>query len=396
MGMIDLLLETDLNAEQKEYASTTRMCADRLLEILNATLDYSSLCSGSVELEEYEFSLSDALETAAAEHAADARAKNLTLSLNIDHSVPQALLGDARRLRQMLSQLIGNAVEFTHEGRVDVSAKADNERLSIHIRDTGIGIESGKLSAIFESFHQLDRGLARSYPGLGLGLPIARKIAMLFGGDIMVKSAPGVGSEFTVAFPLRTPPESEPRKTPADNAFTAAVRRPNILLVDDNEVSQLIITRVLSRRGCRVHCVGLGADAIEAAGRILYDLVLMDLHMPGMDGLETTHRLRDMRGYAHAPIIALTANASDQVREQCKAEGMQGFVSKPVHGPELVAYIERQLGPVGGPATLSIFADRFARALLGLLGFLEFLALLAKHCLAAELDLVAFEGQNLD
>ena len=209
------------------------------------------------------------------------------------------------------------------------------------MRDTGIGIDNEKLDVIFESFRQLDRGLSRSYSGLGLGLAIAQKIATLFGGGITVQSTPGLGSEFTVRFPLRTAVEVE-SKSPADVGVNPA-SRPAILLVEDNAVSQMVITRLLARHGFHVHCAGSGAKAIEAARSASYDLVLMDLQMPEMDGLEATNRLRGIAAYEDTPIIALTANASDEVRELCKAEGMQGFIAKPVHGPELIAHIERYL-----------------------------------------------------
>jgi len=341
IGMTDLLLETRLDAEQREYVSSARLCAESLLEILNATLEYSALASGIQVLDQYEFSLSEALEMAVAEYVTRAKAKGLKLYLTYSERLPETIVGDARRLRQMVSQLIANAVKFTNEGQIEVTATrtGDNE-LRVAVHDTGIGIEPGMLGVIFDSFRQADLGLARSHSGLGLGLALAQRIAVLFGGEITVESQVGIGSTFAVRVPLQLPAETpEPEPSP-DGAEAPPWTVP---LVEDNKVSQTVISHLLRRSNVGVHCADSGTDALQAAAALCFDLVLMDLQMPELDGLETATLLRKLPGYDKVPIVALTANYSDVYREMAKERGMQGFLSKPVQRAELLATIERLL-----------------------------------------------------
>ena len=208
IGMTDLLLETTLDGEQRDYVASARSCAESLLELLNVTLEYSEVASGAHKLEEYEYSLRDAIETTVAEYTPRARAKGLRLLFTMDADLPQTIVGDARRLRQMLSQLLANAVKFTSEGHIEVVTTRDGQNLCIAVRDTGIGIAPDKLGLIFESFQQADSGLARSHAGLGLGLALAQRLAALFGGRILVESAEGTGSTFTITFPIRVAHET--------------------------------------------------------------------------------------------------------------------------------------------------------------------------------------------
>ena len=343
IGMTDLLLETTLDGEQREYVSATRLCAESLLEILNATLEYSALTSGLPVLDEYEFSLSEALEMAVAEHMTRARAKGLRLCLTYDENLPETILGDARRLRQMVSQLIANAVKFTNEGQVEVVATAATEgTLSVAVRDSGIGIPSERLECIFDSFRQADQGLARSHSGLGLGLALAQRIAELLGGGITAESQVGVGSIFTIRLPLRVPAAAVEVRTPAAVTDQDGPEH-MVLVVEDNKVSQTVISHVLKRHGIGVHCADSGAEALQAAAALRFDLILMDLQMPDLDGLETTSMIRKLPDYEKTPILALTANYSDVYREMAKERGMQAFLSKPVQGSELISAITRFL-----------------------------------------------------
>jgi CheY-like chemotaxis protein len=343
IGMTDLLLETTLDGEQREYVSATRLCAESLLEILNATLEYSALTSGLPVLDEYEFSLSEGLEMAVAEHITRARAKGLRLCLTYDETLPETMLGDAQRLRQRVSQLIANAVKFTNEGQVEVVATAAPEGgLALAVRDTGIGSPSERLECIFDSFRQADQGLARTHSGLGLGLALARRIAELLGGGITVESQVGVGSTFTIRLPLLTRAAAQEVKASVPEGDEDKPEH-MVLVVEDNKVSQTVISHVLKRHGIGVHCADSGAEALQAAAAQKFDLILMDLQMPELDGLETTSMIRKLPDYEKTPILALTANYSDVYREMAKERGMQAFLSKPVQGSELMAVITRFL-----------------------------------------------------
>jgi CheY-like chemotaxis protein len=339
IGMADLLAETELTPEQREYVASTRSCAEHLLSILNATLEYAAIAAGTLLLDEYEFSVAEALEQAVAEHAQKARQKGLALVLFHDERLPVTVVGDARRFRQVVSHLIANAVKFTTQGHVHVHAVAlGPDQITISIEDTGIGIDPGNLVLVFETFRQLESGLGRNYSGLGLGLALADKLTRLLGGAITAESAVGVGSTFTVTLPLRRPATMAETPSKAD-----ADRARNILVVDDDRVAQTVISHVLRRHCFRVTCASSGAEGLRLASMQKFDLILTDLQIPGMDGMETAVLLRGLPGYESAPILALTATDADQCRELCERCGMQGFLSKPVHPADLVAYVKRFL-----------------------------------------------------
>jgi CheY-like chemotaxis protein/anti-sigma regulatory factor (Ser/Thr protein kinase) len=345
MGMADLLLETNLDEEQREYVNAARLCAESLFEMLNATLEYSALEGGQFTLDESEFSLREMLEAALAQQQGKAQAKNLPVTLTIDPALPETMVGDAPRLRELLGHLIANAIKFTHSGSVEVrvcigDAAQPKSWLIMEVRDTGIGIASEQLETIFESFQQGQRGLSRGYPGLGLGLALARKLTRTMGGEISVESVYGCGSKFTVRVPFGRPLGE---KTERGAAASTGQTGPLILAVDDNQVGLTILRRALQRHGLRVDCTSSGREALEAAARQRYDLVLMDLQMPDMDGLTAAVEMRHIPGYERIPILALTANSSDEVREQCLAHGMQAYLSKPVESGELIATVSRHL-----------------------------------------------------
>jgi len=341
LGMADLLLETNLDDEQREYVNAARLCAENLFDLLNATLEYSALEAGQFVLDESEFNLREMLDATISQQIAKANAKGLRLFSTIDGSVPETMLGDAPRFRELLSHLISNAIKFTPNGSVELKASVERKPgqawLMAEVRDTGIGIPAEKLSSIFNSFHQLESGLSRTYPGLGLGLALSRKLVALVNGEIHATSEVGVGSTFTVRVPLRQVQDAVPDTAPAEPTG------PRILAVEDNPVGQTVLTHVLKRRGVRVDCASSGLEAIEHARKHVYDVVLMDLQMPEMDGLTATGELRKLPGYANVPILALTANSSDDMREQCRRNGMQAFLSKPVQPAELWATVSRFL-----------------------------------------------------
>jgi CheY-like chemotaxis protein len=342
LGMTDLLLETSLTDDQLEYVGAARSCAENLLEILNVTLEYSALAANRVSREEAEFSLRETLQGVAGEFSPKAEAKGLRLDCALDGSLPEMVAGDAVHLRQIVSHLVANGVKFTRQGRVELSASAvthPDRRVSmtIRVRDTGIGIAPGQLAEIFDSFRQLETGLARNHAGLGLGLAVAQKLAALLGGSIAVESELGRGSVFTVELPLRLPAEagvaaSEPKKT-----------RGRILVVDDNAIAQTIACHALRRQALEVECASDGRLAVEAASRGRFDVILMDLQMPGWDGFETVEHIRKLPGYRETPIIAVTANCSDDYRARSVRCGMQDFLAKPVRTRDLVQAVEKHL-----------------------------------------------------
>jgi CheY-like chemotaxis protein len=340
LGMSDLLLETTLDDEQREYVNALRLCAESLFEILNATLEYSALQAGSFLLDESEFSLRDLIESTLAQQSLKAEAKGLRIHATYDGGLPETMVGDAPRLRQLLGHFVANAIKFTHKGSVEMRVKRDARAtgvLQIEVEDTGIGISADQLERIFESFRQVDSGLSRSYPGLGLGLALARKLSTLMQGEISVASEPGKGSTFTLRIPLRA------AETEAAAVAPRADSGPAVLAVEDNAVGLTILKRALERRHVTVDGAASGAAALAAASQRRYDLVLMDLQMPGMNGLETTQEMRKIPGYDAVPILALTADFSDELRERCLRNGMQAFLSKPVEAVHLWSVVSKFL-----------------------------------------------------
>ena len=341
LGMTDLLLETSLSEEQKEYVGAARLCAENLLEILNVTLEFSALSANRLQLEEAEFSVRETLAGLVSEFAFKAESKGVRLRHSFDRNLPAAVVGDAVRLRQLLWHLLGNAVKFTQRGEVELSASAGTHGeagvpITIAVRDTGVGIRPDQVGSIFESFRQLETGLARNYPGLGLGLAVAQKLAILLSGSISVESEVGRGSVFTVRVPLRLPADLTERLDPEAS-------RGRVLVVDDDVIARTVVSRVLGRRAVDVDCVSDGLAAINAASRSRYNVILMDLQMPGMDGFQTAHGLRKLAGHSDTPILAVTANCSSDYRHLCMQHGMQGFLSKPVQSSELVQTVEKYL-----------------------------------------------------
>lgn len=344
LGMTDLLLETPLTADQKEYVDSARVCAENLLEILNGALEYSALSANHVRVEETEFSLRETLEGVTAEFLPKAESRGLKLIRNFDPRLPDAAIGDAVRLRQLLVNLLGNAIKFTDQGEVELSAFGHIDQstvsLSLVVRDTGIGISPDRVRSIFEGFQRLHNGPLSDHSGLGLGLAVSQKLAMLLNGSITVQSELGRGSTFFVDIPLRLPtetvkPEPEPERS-----------RGRILVVDDNSVAQTIASHALRRRAFEVQCAGDGLAALKAASQCAFDLILLDLQMPGLDGFQTVERLRQMPRYVETPIVAVTANCSEDYRDKCRRYGMQGFLAKPVRTKDLVQTVEQYCTPV--------------------------------------------------
>ena len=345
LGMTDLLLETRLDAEQQDYVATARNCAHDLLNILNATLEFSSLSAGNLHLEEAEFDAAEAVDSAIREFTPQAQAKGIQLVWRERPPSPELVLGDPMRFRRLLTCLIDNAVKFTLSGAVEVSLEiarngSGRADASVAVRDTGVGIAPEQIREIFESFRQLSGGLTRTHAGLGLGLAIAQKLAELMGGEIRVTSELGAGSCFRFEVPFRLPPEAAKpgvaRAEPAPGVY-------RVLVVDDNPIACKVVTHALTRNGYQVDCAEGGPEALSAARQLSYDLILMDLQMPGVDGLTATDAIRVLPGYAATPVIAFTADSLVETRALCRQHGMQGFLTKPVDATELVSTLRHFL-----------------------------------------------------
>ena len=364
IGMTSLLLGTTLSRQQREYVEVVRASGDALLTIINDILDFSKIEAGRIELEAHGFELRACIAEAVDLFMSVAGKKGIALRYEIDASVPRRLVTDSTRLQQIVVNLVSNAIKFTAEGEVTVSVctehlEADVHRLHVSIRDTGIGIASAQLDRLFQPFVQGDATTTRRYGGTGLGLSICKQLCQLLGGDIGVESELGVGSTFHFTItagsvdeakeavreaPARRDKNASP--APKQNASAAAL---HILLAEDNVVNQKVAVRMLERLGYRADVVADGQEAVEALYRQRYDVVLMDVQMPQMDGLEATQCLRAELPAARQPyIIALTANAMKGDRERCLDAGMDDYLSKPVKLDALREVLTRSHAVSGG------------------------------------------------
>lgn len=367
IGMIDLVLDSGLSPEQRDELETAQRCAHSLLALLNDILDLSKIEAGKLSLEHIPFDLRFVFEDCVRSQQVRARQKGLQMITLISDAVPHQIIGDPVRLRQVLANLISNAIKFTEKGRVEVSLEArpvegsHQTELKFIVKDTGIGIPTDKLSDIFEKFTQADGSINRRYGGTGLGLTITRKLTEMFRGKIWLESEVGVGSTFYAtmlldhANPARETPAGEPGQTAAaapahsgDWATSASRARRRILVVEDNLVNQKVVVTTLYKRGYQIEVASNGLVALDLLDKARvenqrFDLVLMDVQMPVMDGLETTKKIRANSEWAQLPIIAMTAHAMSGDKERCLDAGMNGYVSKPVQPVSLVQTIERYL-----------------------------------------------------
>jgi PAS domain S-box-containing protein len=353
LGMTDLALGTALAPEQREYLELVKSSAESLLGLLNDILDFSKVEAGKLSIHPMELSLRKLLDTVLKPLALRASANNLLFLYGVDQDVPDQLLGDSLRLRQILQNLVGNAIKFTEAGKVEVRATLESldERGAVvrfTVSDTGIGIPKEKQAVIFEPFTQADGSTTRKYGGTGLGLSIASRLVSLMQGHIWVESSQNKGSTFCFTARLGVPRGAAlatQSPEPGGPIATAAGRR--ILLVEDNPVNQNLITKLLKRQGCTVETAASGRAALDQLSRNQFDAALMDLQMPEMDGIETTEAIRraEQSTGARLPIIAMTAQSSAEDRERCLAAGMDAYVTKPVEISELMGAIAALVPP---------------------------------------------------
>lgn len=336
LGMTQLIANTDLSPTQRKYVETLRVSAEALLGIINNILDFSKIESGKMELEEHVFDLRKCIQDVLDLFSPRADEKKIALHCDLHSEVPQTVAADSMRLRQVLANLVGNALKFTDTGEIRVSVvnvKKDKEALWLRfsVQDTGIGIPADKINRLFHSFSQADSSTTRKYGGTGLGLVICSKLVHLMGGEISVESVEGKGSTFSFTM------KAAPRATPATRVESAArdsesaQRVPlRILVVEDNLINQEVALGLLSQIGYTADIAADGAEALEQLRKKPYDLIFMDLQMPNVDGFETTRRIVSQWKNEKPKIAAMTANAISGEKEKCLAAGMDDYISKPV------------------------------------------------------------------
>ncbi len=344
LGMVSLLQSTRLDIEQREMVETIRLSGEALLSVVNDILDYSKIEAGKLRLEPTCVRMPELLQAAVRMMTPEANGKGLGLYLQIDSGTPDYAWVDPMRLRQILLNLLGNAIKFTLEGAVDlrVSVRQKNNRTWWHfeVADTGIGIPAERIPQLFQRFMQVDSSSTRRFGGTGLGLAISRHIAQAMGGEIRVESEVGVGSTFTVMLPLPAPPHEV--NEPSHNKAAAHARGLRVLIVEDCAINQLLTRRMLEREGCVVAVAPNGLEAVQRAAEEEFDLVFMDMQMPEMDGIQATRHIRQSGGPGSAvPIIGLTANAMDTDRMRCLEAGMNDYLSKPFFPEQLRAMLAR-------------------------------------------------------
>jgi signal transduction histidine kinase/ActR/RegA family two-component response regulator len=346
IGMSELLLETRLDEEQKQYLDIIRSSASGLMTVLNDVLDFSKIEAGQLSIEMAPCDLREILRDVTGLMRANAEAKNLNLDLDYDDAVPRWVNADEDRVRQVLSNLVGNAVKFTERGGVTVRAaeRRDKEHgwIRVEVQDTGIGVPEDYLPRIFEQFTQADGSSTRKYGGTGLGLAISKRLVNLMGGDIGVESAPGRGSSFWFTLPLKRP-ASTPRPTGVAESLRTdrSQHHQRVLVVDDSPENQAVISLMLRALGYGVETAGDGAEALTLHTQEPFDAILMDCQMPEMDGYECTRRIRGAESEGeHVIILALTADVLDSTRERCLAAGMDDYLSKPLRVPDLQSKLE--------------------------------------------------------
>jgi len=348
MGMSELLKTTDLNDEQSEYVDTIEIAAESLLNLVNDILDLSKVEAGKLELRDYRFSLRKLIDTVMKLNSLRAMDKGLDLRQEISSKLPDIVVGDPHRLRQVLINLVGNAIKFTDTGRVEMKVEPGRQengtiRVAFHVSDTGVGIPKEEIGNIFEAFRQADSSISRLYSGAGLGLAITRKIAQAMDAELTVESEVGKGSIFCFSVPLTVTDDQVLLSEEGTDQSPSPSTGLNILLAEDNPINQMLAERILQKHGHKVTIANNGQEAFDLFRGNSFDLILMDVQMPGVDGMQAVRMIRDAeKGMkAHIPIIAMTAHAMKEDEDKCLEAGMDGYVSKPFSSSELLARISQ-------------------------------------------------------
>ena len=353
LGMLDVTLESELPEEHRDQLETAQRCAYSLLSLLNDILDLSKIESGKMGLEKIPFDIRIVLQDCVRSFQPKADEVGIDLVCQVSPAIPEEVVGDPLRLRQIFANLLSNAIKFTVQGHVRVTldavpAEAGDIQMRFVVEDTGIGIPAEKLPLIFDKFTQVDGSVSRRFGGTGLGLAITRKLVEMHRGEISVVSEPGKGSTFTVTMRCTVPqPVPAQTRTSAgghDNKEFSEGSPVRVLVVEDNQVNQKVVTTVLRKRGFTVELANNGVEALELLERDdRYRLVIMDVQMPVMDGLEATRRIRLNPKWQKLPILAMTAHAMNGDREKCLSAGMNGYISKPVHPAHLLSVMDEYM-----------------------------------------------------
>ena len=345
VGMIDLTLLKDIGQEQRENLEIAKACADSLLKIINDILDFSKIEAGKLVIEKIRFNLRELLNLTIKAHLPLAMKKKLELSCDCSNSIPEALVGDPNRLRQILNNLLNNALKFTEQGGVTLSAEElamTDETIEVRfsISDSGIGISKSEQAKLFRTFSQVDGSITREYGGTGLGLVISKQLVQMMGGMIMVESQKGKGSQFS--FTLKFKLAGERDYPLRDNPQPIYTMKPlKILIVEDDNVNSMVLAIMLKEKGHFVESATNGSEALFLHAKNLYDVIFMDIQMPVMDGIEATIKIREREGKTrHTPIIALTAYALVGDREKFLSHGMDEYLSKPIKMDKLFRLLE--------------------------------------------------------
>ena len=349
LGMLQLLETTQMTDEQVEYAALASESTEHLLKVINDILDFSRIERAPLELEHIPFNLAELINSCAQAFAHSAQQRGLNLQLQLADGMPALYVqGDPTRIRQILVNLIGNALKFTEHGQVAIQAQwqsLDHELLwfTCTVRDSGIGISPDNLEQMFNAFQQADSSISRRYGGTGLGLPIARTLAERMGGTLRAQSVEGQGSVFTLEMPLALSRQTLPTPVPAARAASSNGEGRTVLLVEDNPVNQTVIEAMLRSLGFTVSVANDGAQAVRSAESLIFEAILMDCRLPIIDGYEATRQIRQLPGCSEVPIIALTANALQGDREACLAAGMNDYLAKPFKRTDLQQILQRWL-----------------------------------------------------
>ncbi|MEM9632470.1 MAG: PAS domain S-box protein [Pseudomonadota bacterium] len=349
LGILSLLRDTDLDPSQAAYVKTARESGRSLLELINDILDYSKLEAGRMDLEHVPFRLKGLVKSVLDLFLPTAQNKGIELFLNYPDDVPRRVIGDAGRLRQVILNLVSNAIKFTELGSVEITVSIEKDdpacpTFLFSIKDTGIGIAKDKHDALFGEFVTVDSSFTKKQGGTGLGLAICNQIAHLMNGQITLESLPGAGSTFHFSVPIDVAPDqSRFQEEDADASDVALPEGLIVLLAEDNATNQIVVSHTLEKAGCDIDIANNGKEAVQAAQKRDYDCILMDISMPEMDGIEATKRIKEGRRNADTPIIALTAYSLRGDRERFMTSGMSDFLAKPVEKHDLLACIAKNL-----------------------------------------------------
>jgi len=350
LGLTHLLQDSPLNSLQRRHVELLDVAGQSLLDLINDILDYSRINAGKLQLEHTAFNVHELLNECASMFTVSAEQKNLRFVFTLSSGVPTWVCGDPFRLRQVLNNLLGNAIKFTPQGEVELRVQLRGKKnaqhvvLFVQVRDTGIGLPPQAISQLFQAFQQADVSTTRKYGGSGLGLAISRQLLEMMGGAIDVESTPGRGSTFRFTLPLEVT-TAPPENIASSTASSTDLSHLNVLVVEDQPVNRLVITGMLQRLGIQPLYGENGQEALDVlAQHPEIDLVLMDCEMPVMDGYEATRQLRRREASeqsAHRPVIALTAHAMPEHRERCLAAGMDDHLAKPLSLADLTLALQR-------------------------------------------------------